>query len=142
MIFEGIYDWAGQVRYKSGDEIVIGSKEYPTMNPLEVPKTLTELFNEIDIFNVCDEINKNQLVLLLAKVHTRLAWIHPFKDGNGRCIRLFCEFIALKFDYILEFEKMTKKERKYYIYAVRSSVNYKNNHLCNLINKYLKRNMI
>ncbi len=142
MIFEGIYDWAGQVRYKSGEEIVIGSKEYPTMHPLEVPKTLTELFHEIDIFNMCDEINKNQLVILLAKVHTRLAWIHPFKDGNGRCIRLFCEFIALKFDYILEFEKMTKKDRQYYIYAVRSSVNNKKNHLCNLINRYLKRNMI
>jgi len=138
MIFNKIYDWAGKIRYKEDDELVIGYKQYPTMHPLQVGNSLDELFDEIGEFNTKDVVSKKELVLLLAKVHTRLAWIHPFKDGNGRTIRLFCQFIALKFDYLLHIENITKKKRCYYTYAVRSSVNNKKGPLSTLISNNLE----
>jgi Fic family protein len=30
-------------------------------------------------------------IIALAAAHHRLAWIHPFLDGNGRVIRLFSD---------------------------------------------------
>jgi Fic family protein len=35
-------------------------------------------------------------VIALAASHHRLAWIHPFLDGNGRVIRLFSHAVAIK----------------------------------------------
>ncbi len=139
MIFDGIYKWAGQIRYRQGEDLVIGNKQYPTMNPLSVNTALNELFDEVQEINQKEEMSKHELVTLLAKVHTRLAWIHPFKDGNGRTIRLFCQFIALKFEYLFHVENITRKKRYYYIYAVRSSVNNKRRPLCNLINDNLEK---
>jgi len=37
--------------------------------------------------------NKNQIrrIISIAAAHHRLAWIHPFLDGNGRVVRLFSD---------------------------------------------------
>ncbi len=37
------------------------------------------------------EISRIQKVVTVAASHHRLAWIHPFRDGNGRVIRLFSD---------------------------------------------------
>ncbi|MBI3309552.1 MAG: Fic family protein, partial [Candidatus Melainabacteria bacterium] len=42
--------------------------------------------------------NKNKLhpFELAALVHAKLAWIHPFEDGNGRTARTVMNFILMK----------------------------------------------
>lgn len=47
-----------------------------------VPRFLTR-FEE-----VYSELGKSESILATAAAHHRLAWIHPFLDGNGRVIRL------------------------------------------------------
>ncbi len=37
----------------------------------------------------------NNRIIALAASHHRLAWIHPFADGNGRVVRLFSEAYAI-----------------------------------------------
>ncbi len=46
---------------------------------------------------ISDSINR---IIAIAASHHRLAWIHPFQDGNGRVVRLYSEalFIHEKLD--------------------------------------------
>lgn len=36
--------------------------------------------------------------------------IHPFREGNGRTQRLFIEYLAEANGYVLDFDKVSKKE--------------------------------
>jgi Fic family protein len=42
------------------------------------------------------EIAAHRRVIALAAAHHRLAWIHPFVDGNGRVVRLFSHALAIR----------------------------------------------
>lgn len=42
------------------------------------------------------EIAAHRRVVALAAAHHRLAWIHPFVDGNGRVVRLFSHALAIR----------------------------------------------
>ena len=42
--------------------------------------------------NISDPL---QRIIAMAASHHRLAWIHPFLDGNGRVVRLFSEAVAI-----------------------------------------------
>ena len=41
-------------------------------------------------------LGKHELILAGAAIHHRLAWIHPFLDGNGRVIRLLSHALYLE----------------------------------------------
>jgi len=43
-----------------------------------------------------DRLSKTQQLLCAATAHHRLAWIHPFADGNGRVARLMSHAILLR----------------------------------------------
>ncbi len=45
---------------------------------------------------IAPEIPMHRRVIALAAAHHRLAWIHPFVDGNGRVVRLFSHAIAIR----------------------------------------------
>lgn len=42
------------------------------------------------------DISAHRHVIALAASHHRLAWIHPFLDGNGRVTRLFSHAVAIR----------------------------------------------
>lgn len=42
------------------------------------------------------EIPAHRRIIALAASHHRLAWIHPFLDGNGRVVRLFSHAVAIR----------------------------------------------
>lgn len=52
-----------------------------------------------EVYEPC-KLNSIHQIIAAAASHHRLAWIHPFLDGNGRVIRLFSEayFIKAKID--------------------------------------------
>lgn len=59
-----------------------------------IPPVHASLPNFLKRFNeVYSTENKNDLekILVSAAAHHRLAWIHPFLDGNGRVVRLFSD---------------------------------------------------
>jgi Fic family protein len=41
-------------------------------------------------------ITASRKIVAMAAGHHRLAWIHPFLDGNGRVVRLFANALAIK----------------------------------------------
>jgi Fic family protein len=52
-------------------------------------KALPEMLARFADFYKSDRILATDQLIALAAAHHRLAWIHPFGDGNGRVIRLY-----------------------------------------------------
>lgn len=62
------------------DDVEVGS--HSPVSPGALPRFLAR-FEE-----VYSELGTSETILATAAAHHRLAWIHPFLDGNGRVIRL------------------------------------------------------
>jgi len=78
----------GQLRSR---EVKVGQHEAPAS------ASLTAFMNLFES-NYAPENIKSPVkrILAIAASHHRLAWIHPFLDGNGRVIRLFSEAYFIK----------------------------------------------
>jgi Fic family protein len=50
---------------------------------------------------------------LAALLHAKIAWIHPFEDGNGRTARAIMNFVLMKRGYPMFFIPYEKKEAYY-----------------------------
>lgn len=61
---------------------------------IEVPALMTEL---VDFVNR-DDPRKYDL-MKVALVHHRFAWIHPFRNGNGRVVRLLTYALLIKYGF-------------------------------------------
>jgi Fic family protein len=61
-------------------DVAVG--DHVAISPLAVPRFLAR-FEE-----VYSRLGKTEIILAVAAAHHRLAWIHPFLDGNGRVARL------------------------------------------------------
>jgi Fic family protein len=64
-------------------EVRVGSHQPPHFG------SLPALMDRFSSFYASPEILSSNQLVALAAAHHRLAWIHPFGDGNGRVIRLF-----------------------------------------------------
>lgn len=62
---------------------------------------------------------------LAALVHVKLAWIHPFEDGNGRTARSVMNFILMKKGFPMFFIPFEKREEYYRSLDIADKGNYK-----------------
>ncbi|MBI2664579.1 Fic family protein [Candidatus Woesearchaeota archaeon] len=71
--------------------------------------------------------NKNKLhpFELAALIHAKLAWIHPFEDGNGRTARTTMNFILMKKGFPMFFIPFEKREEYYQSLDAADKGNYK-----------------
>src|SRR3989338_4954720 len=72
------------------DVSISGSSHVPPA-PVKVP----EYFDELLAF-VNDQTATQYHLLATALAHHRMAWIHPFDNGNGRLIRMFTYALLIK----------------------------------------------
>jgi len=70
----------GEIRV---DQVKVGSHVAPAASAL--PAFLARFAECYDL----DKLRPAERLIAAAAAHHRLAWIHPFLDGNGRVIRLF-----------------------------------------------------
>lgn len=49
-------------------------------------------------------------VQLLADFFCEMNVVHPFRDGNGRALRLFCEVLALQAGYELSWRHISQQD--------------------------------
>lgn len=75
----------GELRHR---DVMVGT--HVAISPGAVPRFLGR-FEE-----VYDHLNKTDTILGAAAAHHRLAWIHPFLDGNGRVARLMSHAMLLE----------------------------------------------
>lgn len=72
-------------------EVEVGNHIAPASASLN---QFLQLFSEV--YNPANIHNPVKRIIAAAASHHRLAWIHPFQDGNGRVIRLFTEACFIK----------------------------------------------
>jgi Fic family protein len=75
----------GQLRHR---DVMVG--RHVAVSPGAVPRFLNR-FEE-----VYDHLNRTDAILGAPAAHHRLAWIHPFLDGNGRVARLMSHAMLLE----------------------------------------------
>lgn len=66
-----------EVSVRSGEQLGPDGDDVPRLM-----KVFTEQYNP-------NNFHGDERLLIIASAHHRLAWLHPFRDGNGRVIRLF-----------------------------------------------------
>lgn len=74
--------------------VAISGSAHRPPEPVDVPASMQEL---ADFLNR-DDPRKYDL-MKVALVHHRLAWIHPFRNGNGRVVRLLTYALLIKYGF-------------------------------------------
>lgn len=104
-------EYAG--KYRRGQVRILGADFIPP-NWLKIPDLMQDLVKWIS-----KNPDKLNIVEFAAQAHYRLAWIHPYIDGNGRVARLLMNMIFMKngFPPVI----ILNNDRKKYISALRSA---------------------
>lgn len=100
-----LYSWAGKTRtvqmskdgvlFCKAAHIKVAMKDFEKLLKKQLPKK-----ND----------SKSSVAEKLAIIHCEFNAIHPFREGNGRTIRLFLDLLALDSDYsLIDFGKTDKK---------------------------------
>lgn len=97
--------YSGRIRFF--DVQIQGSTHMPPKHE-EVKKHLLNLYKWYSA-------NKNKLhpFELATITHAKIAWIHPFEDGNGRTARAIMNFILMRKGYPMFFIPVEKREEYY-----------------------------
>jgi cell filamentation protein len=106
IIFEDIYEWAGQTR--RGDFLSKGNAIF-CRGPYVV-KNAKIIFGNILKENNLAGMGKSKFVERTAYYMGEINALHPFREGNGRTSREFFRQLSLNANYTLDFSK-TEKEK-------------------------------
>ena len=107
-----LYTWAGKTRQ------VNISKDDVLFAPAEFLETSLKEFENVLKRNLPTlKDSKKMIAQKLSIVHNELNVLHPFREGNGRTIRLFLDLIASRAGY--ETIDWSKTTREQYIDACR-----------------------
>ncbi len=91
--FETLYAWAGKVRTidLSKDGVLFASAQF-------LPATIGELRNIVTDNFPRGSDSKRTIAEKLALIHNEINIVHPFREGNGRTLRLFIDLIVNSLD--------------------------------------------
>lgn len=94
VIFDDLYDWAGEYR-----NIHISKEGFPfppgDIVKSEMKRLDKQLFNKI---SYDPRASLEEIAELLAVVSAEITIIHPFREGNGRIVRVVLDIISIAFD--------------------------------------------
>lgn len=89
-LFEDIYTWAGEPRTidisKGDTRFCVASRILPEAQ---------KLFRQLEAKQWLMDLPKEELIPEIAEFCGDLNVIHPFREGNGRTLRLLCDFIVI-----------------------------------------------
>lgn len=128
---DALYPWAGKLRIVeiSKNGILFAASQFIT--------TLLKDFDQQLKKNLpTSQDPKIEIAKKLAFIHNELIAIHPFREGNGRTIRLFIDLIA---DHCGSLPITYPKSRKSYIDACRAGMRGDNKPMKKIMFKGLKK---
>mgnify|MGYP001193813635 CR=1 FL=1 len=116
IVKEADADIAGQ--YREGNVIITGADHTPPEG-FEVPSEMRELIKWINA-------NKKKLhaIELAAIVHHKLAYIHPFWDGNGRISRIIMNIFIMQAGFPMAIILKNDRKRYYRVLSEADKGNY------------------
>ena len=104
-IFEDIYSFAGKIRLEQ-----ISKAETMFYPPNLIDRELDNVFDKIRNDKMLNEKDKEKICNNLAYVMAELNVIHPFREGNGRCIREFVRIMAKRMGCNINWGNVDKEE--------------------------------
>lgn len=106
-LFGQLYDWAGQYRTV---EISKGTSRFAAAQhiPAQVEAVLAQLEQERTNWSSGDDAVLDRL----AHFYSELNAIHPFREGNGRTIRLFLSLLANRYRWDLLWQRITAQQNQ------------------------------
>lgn len=66
-------------------------------------------FDVLQKNNYLRQLNHSEFVKGLADFFCEMNVVHPFREGNGRSLRLFCEILALQAGYELSWRDVSQQ---------------------------------
>ena len=91
-LFQDVYPWAGEVRTVDIRKPV-GRKE-PFAPAKFILVAANNAFSDLHVENYLKGMSRSQFIQQLAHHYDQLNYIHPFREGNGRTLRLFFSQLA------------------------------------------------
>jgi cell filamentation protein len=77
--------------------------------------------NELAVATPCLGMDRERLLVALARTHGELVLIHPFREGNGRCARLLAWLMALQAGLPpLDFAPLAGRGKRAYFAAIQA----------------------
>lgn len=125
-----LYTWAGKIRNVeiSKDDILFCASS-------QIKKELRKLEQIIKKNSPAIQDKPAKVSHKLTIIHCEFNAIHPFREGNGRTIRLFLDLIAAKYGFnLVDYSKSSKKE---YIKACIAGMKQDYSKMQNIIHKGL-----
>ena len=123
-IFGNIYGWAGEYR-----NVELARGEFVFARAIYIPDLMNRFSRKILERNTPPNVrNKKALAKLLAKIHVELILIHPFREGNGRTVRLLLHLIAQQAGFAgMDFSNIDQKGKSFdaYITAIHKGMSKK-----------------
>ena len=104
-LFQDIYDWAGEVRTV---DISRENSRFANVNHIE--NYLEKTLSQIKADHFFKDLSPELFIAKLAHVMAEINATHPFRDGNGRTQRLFCELLAERAGYFVDFSNVEREQ--------------------------------
>ncbi|AQX28656.1 MULTISPECIES: BID domain-containing T4SS effector [unclassified Bartonella] len=126
-LFKKTFEWAGHTReipfsFEDGTVGIMPEmmrSNWKTDQPIvfaignKVQDGLKNIDRIIIKNNNLQSLSRKEFIHNMAEIFSLLNYTHPFREGNGRTQRLFCEKLAQVANYYLDFSVVTKERMSY-----------------------------
>lgn len=109
-LFQDVYPWAGRMR---AVEVSKGDTDFAPMKTptgLDLTAQGKLIMNALGVERHLTGLGKEQFVTRLTHHLTELNYWHPFREGNGRTMRIFLSQVAENAGYSLDFSKANTRD--------------------------------
>ncbi|MDX1804175.1 MAG: Fic family protein, partial [Alcanivorax sp.] len=104
-LFGDIYYWAGDIRTV---DVSKGDTRFCTTQRI-IPEA-EKLFNQLEDNDWFEGLSRDALIEEVAELYGDLNMVHPFREGNGRALRLLFEFIIVNAGYEISWSAVDEDE--------------------------------
>ena len=104
-LFNPLYEWAGQAR-----TVVISKGDSLFALPQRIEPCLDPIFNRLKKNHHLQGMDLDAFTKQSADTFNEINAVHPFREGNGRSLRLFFSELGERAGYRLDWEKVDRKD--------------------------------
>ena len=99
-LFGDLYDWAGTVR-----KITISKKGTVFCSAEKIEQVAENIFSRLKQENYLSGLDFDTFINELARLYDDLNMLHPFREGNGRTLRLFITLLVRNSGRVIYFDQ-------------------------------------
>ena len=96
-LFAELYAWAGEIR-----DIAISKGNTRFCQPIFITREAARLFKKMESESWLHGLTHSEFCKKMSWYYGELNIIHPYREGNGRSLRVLFEHIALNADFLID----------------------------------------